>query len=340
MERKEFHLNEVIFKASVYENWMYSIVEGSVDIYSAYDTDKAKKLVTLSEGQFFGEIGMISVMPRTATAVAVSDNVVLEKITNENFADYLKNHPEHVQPIMASISCRIRELTEDLEDVTKLTNEALKERGMGAAKPGFMAAVSQKLLGNLKTTMASNKELAIVRKRQKALAEANPTVVRYAAGDVLFRAGDEADCMYDIYDGVVGIYSGYKTENEKLLTKLHVDDVFGEMGVLDNMPRSATAVCLSDCALLVVKAESFMKFFQDKPTKILQILQQMCVQLRDLTKLYLRVYKALEDLPPVEEKDDDEDAIILARLEQNLHMRMSESMYDITFSRDCWHNPF
>ena len=38
MERKEFRLNEVIFKDGIYQNWMYSISEGSVDIYSGYGT--------------------------------------------------------------------------------------------------------------------------------------------------------------------------------------------------------------------------------------------------------------------------------------------------------------
>ena len=80
MERKEFRLNEVIFKDGIYQNWMYSISEGSVDIYSGYGTSSEKKLITLTKGQFFGEIGMIALMPRTATAVAAEENVVLEQI--------------------------------------------------------------------------------------------------------------------------------------------------------------------------------------------------------------------------------------------------------------------
>ena len=60
MERKEFRLNEVIFKDGIYQNWMYSISEGSVDIYSGYGTSSEKKLITLTKGQFFGEIGMIA----------------------------------------------------------------------------------------------------------------------------------------------------------------------------------------------------------------------------------------------------------------------------------------
>ena len=38
MVRKEFQLHEVIFKEDEYQLWMYSICEGSVDIYSGYGT--------------------------------------------------------------------------------------------------------------------------------------------------------------------------------------------------------------------------------------------------------------------------------------------------------------
>ena len=70
MDKKVYQYKEVIFKENIYQRYMYSICEGTVDIYSGYETPDEKKLVTLTAGQFFGEIGMIGMMPRTATAVA------------------------------------------------------------------------------------------------------------------------------------------------------------------------------------------------------------------------------------------------------------------------------
>ena len=66
MERKEYQLHDVIFKEQEYQKWMYSICEGAVDICSGYGTPQEKKLITLTEGQFFGEIGLIAMIPRTA----------------------------------------------------------------------------------------------------------------------------------------------------------------------------------------------------------------------------------------------------------------------------------
>ena len=339
MERKEFKFNEVIFDRGVYQNWMYSVCEGSVDIFSDYGTADQKKLVTLKEGQFFGEIGMIAVLPRTATAVAAEEHVVLEQISNEEFEGYLKKHPENLQPIMSSVSRRIRELTEDMSSITQMTNAIMGKMETENIAAGILSDFISRLFGSLKVRKAFNNEFRVQTKRQQALAGEIPPVIKFHAGNVIFRAGEAADCMYEIYDGTVGIYSDYQTENEKLLNKLCVGEVFGEMGVLDDMPRSATAVCMSDCAVLVVKPENFMQFFQDKPIKILQILQQMCMQLRDLTKNYLEICKTLEELNSTEEENIQADEF-MAKFEYILQTQLSTIMYEPSFSRDCWHNPF
>lgn len=339
MVREEFCLGEVIVKAGTYQNWMYSICEGSVDIYSEYGTSNEKKLITLTKGQYFGEIGMIAVMPRTATAVAAEENVVLEQIGKEDFEDYLKKHPENLQPIMSNVSGRIRELTEDLSLVAKMTKEALREREYVNNVSGWLGDSIGKLMAKLKAKKAAEREQIVIRKRQMALTSECFPLINFRAGDVIFRAGEEADCMYDICDGCVGIYSDYQTENQKLLAELYTDSVFGEMGILDNMPRSATAVCMKDCVVLVVKPEHFMQFFQTKPMKVLQILQHMCMRLRDLTKIYLQVCKTLEEISSSEEKDFQEEEAF-SKLEYIYQSQLSTSVYDISLCREYWYDHF
>ena len=326
MERKEFRLNEVIFADGVSQNWMYSICEGSVEIYSGYGTPAEKKLTTLPKGRSFGEIGMIAAIPRTATAIAAEENVILEQIGIDDLADYLKNHPENLQPIMSGVSGRIRDLTEDMSGITQMVNVLLGDKGTDNAQNGRVADFISRLLGNLKAKKGFGNEFEVLHKRQQALAGEIPPVIRYTAGDVIFRVGEQADCMYEICDGCVGIYSDYQTEDEKLLTRLNGNAVFGEMGVLDDMPRSATAVCLTDCAVLVVKAERFMQFFQEKPEKLLDILQQMCIRLRDLTKTYVQVCESLEELLSPAEEDVRED-VTLAKLEYIRQSQLGTGMY-------------
>lgn len=339
MERKEYQLHDVIFKEQEYQKWMYSICEGAVDICTGYGTALEKKLVTLTKGHSFGEIGLIGMMPRTATAVAAADHVVLEQINEEDWKDYLENHPENLQPIMSSVSRRIRELTEDLSLVTQMTNEAMRKQASGDFLTGWLSGSVSKLIGKLKAKKSSASEYAAIRQRLQALAGQIPPAIRFSAGNVIFRTGDEADCMYSIHEGLVDIYSDYQTENEKLLATLKRDDVFGEMGILDDMPRSATAVCKTDCTVLVVRPENFMHFFKTNPEKILQILQQMCAQLRQITKTYLQVCKTLEDLGSLENAKFREDEA-LAALEHIRQSQLCINMYDLYGCADRMYDYF
>lgn len=128
MEKKNYSFGEIIFKENTYQKWMYSICEGAVDIYAGFGTPEQKKLVTLTKDQLFGEIGMIGMMPRTATAVAASENLVLEQITYEDMESYLQTHPENIQQIMHNVSRRIRELTEDLSVVQRTVKDILCQK--------------------------------------------------------------------------------------------------------------------------------------------------------------------------------------------------------------------
>ena len=86
----------------------------------------------------------------------------------------------------------------------------------------------------------------------------------YKKGEIIFREGDPGNCMYDIFWGRVGVYTGYGTPQEKKLAELKTEDFFGEMGLLDRAPRSATVVSLSDDTYLGVITESdFHEYFQE-----------------------------------------------------------------------------
>ena len=335
MVRKDFRLNEVIFKEDEYQLWMYSICEGSVDIYSGYGTSESKKLATLTAGQFFGEIGMIGMIPRTATAVAAEDHVVLDLISYEDLENYLKHHPENVQALMRNVSRRLRELTADLSEIVQLTNEMLQTRA--AAKPvaGFAERL-RKLLDKLKANHSSVVEFVADTKRKQVLSGEAPPLARYYAGEVIFRAGDHADCLYEVYAGRVGIYSDYRTKNEKLLTALGSEAIFGEMGILDDMPRSASAVCLEDCCVLVVSKEHFFNFFRKNPMKIIWIIQQMCLRLRNLTGIYTEVWKTLTELAAQEDQNHED--LAWAKLEHFRESQLYSSMYDMSASGDWMHN--
>ena len=118
----------------------------------------------------------------------------------------------------------------------------------------------------------------------------------YKKGQVVFKEGDKAECMYDIRWGSVGIYANYGTEEEKLLTKLSVEEFFGEMGLIECELRSATAVALEeDTRVEVINRECFGVYLQENPTKVFMIMQHMSRRLRNLTKDYAEVCKTVAE---------------------------------------------
>ena len=116
----------------------------------------------------------------------------------------------------------------------------------------------------------------------------------FAKGKVIFLEGDVGDCMYDVYTGKVGVYADYGTDQQRLLKEYYPDNYFGEMGLLDHAPRSATAVALEDETCLgVITEESFGEFFQKNPARVLMIMQELSQNLRKRTKEYVDVCRVI-----------------------------------------------
>lgn len=113
---------------------------------------------------------------------------------------------------------------------------------------------------------------------------------KFAKGDVIFKEGAQEYFMYDLLEGKVGIYAKYGEAGEKLLTELNAEDggiTFGEMGLIDTMPRSATAVAMEDVTACVVTGEEMGEYFKDNPGAILAIMQNMSRRIRELTQDYM-----------------------------------------------------
>lgn len=125
------------------------------------------------------------------------------------------------------------------------------------------------------------------------------TVIRsYKKGDIIFTEGTLESAMYALLEGVVGIYVNYGKPEEKLLTKLKGEDraTFGEMGLLDSMPRSATAVALEDVNVCYITGETFGNYFCENPAAVLMVMQNMSKRIRELTQDYLDACRAVSEM--------------------------------------------
>lgn len=116
---------------------------------------------------------------------------------------------------------------------------------------------------------------------------------KFKAGDVIFKQGVFENSMFEIAEGTVGIYVNYGEERERKLTELGAGRIFGEMGLIECYPRSATAVALSDVTAQEITAAELSAYFEEKPERIMQIMRGQATRLRELTQDYEEVCRTL-----------------------------------------------
>lgn len=157
----------------------------------------------------------------------------------------------------------------------------------------------------------------------------------FEKGSVIFKEGAWELSMYDIVSGKVGIYANYGEDNETLLTELTAGRYFGEMAVVDAMPRSATAVALEDTETVVVKSGEFDEYLTENPDKVIDVFQSLCMRLRELSGDYIDACATITEY--VQAQDSKKEGKFLGKVKKLLtfYYRYSEFVkdtYDFAYS--------
>jgi CRP-like cAMP-binding protein len=87
----------------------------------------------------------------------------------------------------------------------------------------------------------------------------------FNAGDVIFRENEEGNEMFVIVEGQVEIRKATGPSSNKTLTLLRAGDMFGEMAIIEKMPRSATAVAVQPTRLLVLNEKLYESTMGSNP---------------------------------------------------------------------------
>jgi CRP/FNR family transcriptional regulator, cyclic AMP receptor protein len=103
-------------------------------------------------------------------------------------------------------------------------------------------------------------------------------VQEFPTGAILFRAGDEGHQMYVVQAGLVRI-SVTSAEVDKTLALLGPGEFFGEMAVLNDRPRTATATVLENSQLLVIEASKFEDLVKQHADLALRLIRRLAERL-------------------------------------------------------------
>jgi len=223
---------------------MYLLVEGKIRLMVG------KKIIdTLKPGEVFGEMAVISEMPRSATAMARTACRVLS-IGMSQFHEALSRTPEFALMLMSIMINRLR-----LTNAQLTTRNALPTAGQPECKV-FEAAI-----------------LADLRREAGAIVP-----VLFTPGKLIMTAGETGLCMYVVLEGRVVV-----SVQGKVVEKVGPGGVFGEMALIDQSPRAASAVAETDCSLLPVSRNDFLALIKNKPSFGVALLKTLANRLRFMT---------------------------------------------------------
>ena len=103
----------------------------------------------------------------------------------------------------------------------------------------------------------------------------------YAEGEVVFREGEASEAVYIIESGSVAIIKAERSNESIVLAKLTAPEILGELGVLCDMPRNATAQALEDSWLEVVPKQDFKSWLSRDAEAALRVMRTLALRLRD-----------------------------------------------------------
>ena len=246
-------INAELFNKPVIHR-MYLLTEGVVELSAG-----GKLIDTARAGEVFGEMAVISEIPgsatpsaRSATATATTDCVGYSVDVTETEAG-LNRTPEFALMLMSVMFERLRLLAARLA-----TRDVAKAKSGG--QPVFDAA-----------TLA-----ALEDKLERA------TVVRFEGGRKIMREGQAGVSMYIVLEGGVSI-----SINDKIVEELVAGGVFGEMALVDQSPRTASASARTDCVLLSINRDTLIALVKADTAIGMAMMRCVADRIRYMNSLFL-----------------------------------------------------
>ena len=128
---------------------------------------------------------------------------------------------------------------------------------------------------------------------------------RVERGSFVVRAGDSTDSLYILLSGRAKVTNSDEEGREIILAWLGSGEFFGEMGLIDSSPRSASVIAVEPCELLNISRDAFNRCLQDNFQVAQKLMQILVRRLREadrkieslaLLDVYGRVARLLLDL--------------------------------------------
>ena len=110
----------------------------------------------------------------------------------------------------------------------------------------------------------------------------------FTAGMEIFKEGDAGDALYVVASGRVQISAVIGQGERQVLSRVPPGEVFGEMAIIDNQPRSATALAEEQTTLHVVPRDAMLHLLTSSPQFSFSMMREITNRLREFNRQYIR----------------------------------------------------
>ena len=160
---------------------------------------------------------------------------------------------------------------------------------MGSPNPQFLAKDDPMCADNQHKInwLASNALFTDLNQEQLESLATNTRCVRFAKGEAVVRQGETGDCLYQVITGMLEVSQTTKQDQMQTITKLGVNEIFGEMALCSNHPRNATVRALKESVLLEVERRDLQPLIDQDQTlleKLARLIHLRQIELGELNK--------------------------------------------------------
>ena len=232
-------------------------------------------LASVPADGLFGEMNFIDGLKRSADAVAAEDSVLL-RISHQSLREIFQ-----VEPRLAVTF--LEQFWRGLADKIREGNELMKTFFTEAEKEGATDPHRKKKVAAGSTAQVATGAKEDVLHEKGLNADELRKVTQYAEArrfdveEVIFREGDRGRALYIIIDGKVRIEKHIPGIGQEALAILERGDFFGEMAIIDDAPRSASALAhASDTTVVVIEKGALERLLEHKGEAAHELLQILC----------------------------------------------------------------
>ncbi|MDR0909784.1 MAG: cyclic nucleotide-binding domain-containing protein [Spirochaetaceae bacterium] len=299
----EFQPGQSIFLEGKHEKRFFIFVDGQVDVSKNIETPDDDSETSIKKGDMVGVIAALCEQPQLLSVTALS-KVHLIFITNDQFETIVRENPSIAFTILQGFSQRQRILNDGLASLLgKGTNEEkpdfasiLYNTGMYYESHNNMGAAwycYDKYMESFPSGPAAEdcrlRVLSFKEGNSKPAYEQNGLVRKYKKDSMIFAEGEAGDMLYIVTEGTVKI-GKVAGDKELIFAVDKPGDIFGEMALLDNAPRSAAAIANEDCTLTAVNKQGFQELTKAQPAVIKRITQTLAERLWYMDKQFANLH--------------------------------------------------